>query len=84
MSSTVERIGRAIAGADDEDYMEDWKRYDKRARAAIKALSNPPGDVYMAFRDRLCELMGNDFSTQYIVDESLAAFFDAALKEKPE
>ena len=41
--ATVERVGRAIADADMEDYMEDWKIYDKRARAAIAALAPPPG-----------------------------------------
>lgn len=33
----VEQIGKAIAEADSEDYMEDWRRYDARARAAIRA-----------------------------------------------
>jgi hypothetical protein len=34
----VERVGRAIAWhGDEEDYMEDCIRYDKRARAAIAA-----------------------------------------------
>lgn len=36
-TASVEGVGRAIAGADGEDYMEDYKRYDERARAAIKA-----------------------------------------------
>jgi hypothetical protein len=31
----VEAVARAIAQADDEDYMEDFARYDKRARAAL-------------------------------------------------
>jgi len=33
---SVEVVGRAIAAADGEDYMEDCERYDKRARFAIK------------------------------------------------
>lgn len=33
----VEAVARAIADADDEDYMEDFRRFDKRARAAITA-----------------------------------------------
>ena len=43
----VERVGRAIADADDEDYMEDWRRYDARARAAIMAMR----DYIPVFRD---------------------------------
>lgn len=35
--SLVEHVARAIAAADQEDYMEDWVRYDRRAIAAIKA-----------------------------------------------
>jgi len=34
----IEYVGRAIAEADQEDYMEDCKRYDERAKAAIKAV----------------------------------------------
>jgi GTP-sensing pleiotropic transcriptional regulator CodY len=34
----VEIVGRAIAAADQEDYMEDHARYDARARAAIEAM----------------------------------------------
>lgn len=33
----LERVGRAIADADQEDYMEDCVIYDKRAAAAIRA-----------------------------------------------
>lgn len=33
-----EMVARAIALADGEDYMEDYRRYDRRAAAAIKAL----------------------------------------------
>ena len=36
--SLIECIGRAIADADQEDYMEDCVIYDKRAAAAIKAM----------------------------------------------
>ncbi len=38
----VETVGRAIADADDEDYMEDFQRYDHRANAAIKAIISVP------------------------------------------
>ena len=38
MGEMVERIGRAIAEADGEDYMEDWRRYDARARGALSAM----------------------------------------------
>ena len=34
----LELVARAIAAADDEDYMEDCARYDKRAHAVIVAL----------------------------------------------
>ena len=34
----VERVARAIAASDMEDYMEDWRGYDARARAAIAAM----------------------------------------------
>ncbi len=37
IGTSVEVVGRAIAEADGEDYMEDCERYDKRARFAIKA-----------------------------------------------
>lgn len=36
--SMVERVARAIAGADKEDYMEDCGQYDRRAMAAITAI----------------------------------------------
>ena len=39
--SMVERVGRAIANADMEDYMEFFQRYDAMARAAIEALREP-------------------------------------------
>jgi hypothetical protein len=35
MTDLIELIGRAIADADKEDYMEDFQRYDARARAAL-------------------------------------------------
>lgn len=35
--ASVETVARAIAEADGEDYMEDYQRYDDRARAAMKA-----------------------------------------------
>jgi len=41
-AASVETIGRAIAAADGEDYMEDCERYDDRARAAIKAFRQAP------------------------------------------
>lgn len=34
----VEAIGRGIAAADQEDYMEDCSRYDDRARGALAAI----------------------------------------------
>lgn len=37
-SRPVEEVARAIAGADGEDYMEDWRRYDRRAEDAIYCL----------------------------------------------
>jgi hypothetical protein len=33
----VEKAGRAIADADGEDYMEDYRWFDRRARAALQA-----------------------------------------------
>lgn len=36
-AASVEVVGRAIAEADGEDYMEDCERHDDRARAAMKA-----------------------------------------------
>lgn len=38
MTDLMETIARAIAGADQEDYMEDCERYDDRARAAYAAI----------------------------------------------
>lgn len=84
MSEMVERLRKVfddiILWADDK-YEIDTTQL---ARAAIEAMRDPPGPVYVAFRNRLCELMEAGVSTQYIVDESLATFFDSALKEKPE
>lgn len=37
----VERVARAIADADGEDYMEDCRRFDHWARAAISAMNAP-------------------------------------------
>ena len=37
----IERVARAIALADDEDYMEDHCRFDKRAKAALAAMREP-------------------------------------------
>ena len=34
----IEAMARAMALADDEDYMEDYRRYDKRATAALSAI----------------------------------------------
>jgi hypothetical protein len=36
----IEAMARAIALADDEDYMEDYRRYDKRAAGALSAIEN--------------------------------------------
>lgn len=44
----VETVARAIAGADDEDYMEDHARYDRRARAAIAAMRKPTKEMFTA------------------------------------
>jgi isocitrate lyase len=41
MSLMVERVARAIAAADQKDYMEDCERYDRHARAAIEAMRAP-------------------------------------------
>ena len=35
----VEKTARAIADADGEDYMEDYRRFDKLAKAAISAVA---------------------------------------------
>jgi len=45
MISTAEKVARAIADADGEDYMEDYVRYDKRAEAAIEAYRATPEPV---------------------------------------
>lgn len=37
----VERVARAMALADDEDFVEDAGRYLRRARAAIEAIRQP-------------------------------------------
>ena len=34
----VELVARAIADADQEDYMEDYRRYDRRSRAVLDAM----------------------------------------------
>lgn len=41
MADMIECVARAIAEADQEDYMEDFQRFDKRARAAIEAMREP-------------------------------------------
>lgn len=41
MSAIVEVVGRAMASAEDEDYMEDYRRYDRLARVALLALREP-------------------------------------------
>jgi hypothetical protein len=38
MNEMIERVARAIADADMEDFMEDAERYIARARAAIAAI----------------------------------------------
>ncbi len=38
MTDLVETVARAIADADKEDYMEDCRQYDARARAALAAI----------------------------------------------
>jgi hypothetical protein len=38
--SQIERVGRAIALTDGEDYMEDHARFDRYARAALATLSS--------------------------------------------
>jgi hypothetical protein len=44
MSEMIKRIALAMATSDGEDYMEDFAAYDRRARAAIEAMS-PPAQV---------------------------------------
>lgn len=49
----IEKVARAMAGADMEDYMEDFKSYDRRAQAAIStilaALQEPTFEMAAAF-----------------------------------
>ena len=49
----IERVARAIASADSEDYMEDHARYDARAVAAIDAMVTEGGwqDISTAKKD---------------------------------
>lgn len=45
MTPKLEEIARAIAAADGEDYMEDFQRYDARARAAVAAMRTLPENI---------------------------------------
>lgn len=65
--SLVETVGRALADAEQEDYMEDCVRYDRQARAAIRAMRVPTDVQLNAARDwSICKNgigVGNDQAT---------------------
>lgn len=46
----IERVARAIAEAEQEDFMEDYSRYIANARAAIAAMREPTEEMVEAGR----------------------------------
>lgn len=75
MNEMIERVARAIADADMEDYMEFAHRYDAAARAAIEAMREPSEKMVLA--GKAVEPRHYTFSSSYL------AMIDAALEETP-
>ena len=80
MGDIVEHVGRAIADADMEDYMEFYHLHDARARAAIRAtlefLRENVSDNMVATFDRHCDEHG-----QCLVKTGFRAMLSAALND---
>ena len=78
MSDMIERVARAIADADMEDFTEDAERYLTRARAAIYALKNPTPQINSA----ICAgKRGND---RTLLQLGYERGLDAALSPPPD
>lgn len=75
MTSMIERVGRAIAEANQEDYMEFAALHDAMARAAIEAMKRP-------VTDDMIEAGTNAIHNGQNVSEIFDDMIDAALKEK--
>lgn len=76
----IERVARAMALADDEDYMEDFQRYDRRARAAIAAMREP--NLPMMRSARLAMIRDDLQPTESEVEAGWRAAIDEALSGK--
>jgi len=73
----VEKAGRAMADAELEDYMEDYRHYDKRARAALSAIPDPRTELYK-LQEAYSALESERNKLSRSVDAARADGFDAA------
>lgn len=73
----IERVALAIAAADGEDYMEDYRQFDKWARAAIAAMREPTEAVLGAH-----QVVPDDTDFRELALENWQRMIDAALEEK--
>jgi hypothetical protein len=80
----VERVAKAMADADDEDVMECWREYSRRARAAIQAMREPNKEMVDAAYAAADAYENAPVPKAWCgLASAYHAMIDAALKETP-
>ena len=73
----VEKAGRAMADAELEDYMEDWRHYDKLARTTLSVIPDPRAEL-RRLQEEYSALESERNELSRSVDAARAEGYDAA------